>query len=324
MRIGIFTTGGTIAMRTVAGGGVVPRDGAAALLGDLTLPAGVTIAHEDVFAKPSASIDLADVRTLADRLRAGFAAGLEGAVVTHGTDTLEETAFALALMLGPTRPVVVTGAMRSPDQAGADGPANLVAAIRVAMDPIATGVLVLFGDEIHAAHLVRKVHSSRVHAFSSEPFGPIGHVEENVVRLEFESRTRLPRLELAGAVPVVPVIQTGLGLEAETIEGIGRAAIDGLVVAGVGGGHTSSAAVPALEALSRRIPVVITSRVGMGSALRASYAYAGGDIDLARRGLINGGRWRPSQARIILQLALSAGRDPRPLFDGSDAAPMET
>ena len=314
MRIGLFATGGTIAMRPAAGGGVAPADDARAMLGDLPIPADITVERHDLFSKPSASIDLADVRVIADRLRTAFAGGLTGAVVTHGTDTLEETAFALSVMLGHGAPVVVTGAMRSPDQAGADGPANLSNAIRVAACADAAGVLVLFGDEIHAAHLVRKVHSSRVHAFSSEPFGPLGHIQENTIHFEFVSRTSLPRLDLGGRVPVVPVIQTGLGLEPETVDAMGAAAIDGLVVAGVGGGHTSSGAVPALEALAARIPVVITSRVGMGSALRSTYAYVGGDIDLMRRGLINGGRWRPSQARILLQLALSGGMDPRAVF----------
>lgn len=316
MRIALFATGGTISMREGGAGGVVPQDGAARLVGGLPLADGVTLEQHDVFAKPSASIDLADVQRIADCIAAAFADGAAGAVVTHGTDTLEETAFALALMLGAERPVVVTGAMRSADQVGADGPANLAAAIRVAADPFAAGqgVLVLFGDEIHAAHLVRKVHSSRVHAFSSEPYGPIGQVIEQAPRFELATRATLPRLALAGPVPVVPIVQVGLGLEPETVEALGAGRIAGLVVAGVGGGHISARATPALEALAQRLPVVMTTRVGMGSALRHSYAYVGGDIDLARRGLINGGRWRPVQARILLQLALSAGRDPAEVF----------
>lgn len=318
MRIGLFATGGTIAMRAdAAGEGVVPRDGAAALLGGVALPAGIEVVHRDVLAKPSPSVDLADVRTIAEAIEAGFASGLDGAVVTHGTDTLEETAFALDLMLGETRPVVVTGAMRSADRIGADGPANLAAAICVAADPAAAGqgVLVLFGDEIHAARLVRKVHSARAHAFSSEPYGPVGTIFEDAVHFEFSARHPSPILRLTGGVPPVPIVQAGLGLEPETVAAFEGSGIAGLVVAGVGGGHVSERAVPALEALTRRIPVVITTRVAMGPTMRHSYAYPGGDVDLARRGIINGGRWRPAQARIVLQLALSAGMDARAVFE---------
>lgn len=309
MRIGLFATGGTIAMRAEPGGGVAPRDGAHVLLSNGSVPEGISIEQFDIFAKPSASVSLADVAELARAI--GTVSGLDGAVVTHGTDTLEETALALALMMTPNFPIVVTGAMRSADSLSADGPANLSAAIRVAASPEARGqgVLVVFGDEIHAAHLVRKVHTSRPHAFSSEPFGPIGSVSEQRVSFDFAVAAKLPQLALGPFVPVVPILMAGMDLEPETITAFDDSLIDGLVIAGVGGGHVSARAVPALERLARRKPVIITSRVGMGQTLRNSYAYPGGEIDLTHRGLLNGGRWRPSQARILLQLIISSGED---------------
>lgn len=316
MRVGLFATGGTIAMRRQAGGGVAPEDGTRALLAGTPLPAGLQVERFDIVAKPSASISLSDVAELARRIGEAAAHGLDGAVVTHGTDTLEETAFALALMLSVDIPVVVTGAMRSADRVGADGPANLAAAIQIAADPGARGrgVLVLFGDEIHVAHLVRKVHSSRPHAFSSEPFGPIGHVFEDRVSFDLDARIDLPHLTPGATIPVVPIVQAGMDLEPEVILAFDHDGIDALVIAGVGGGHVSARAVPALEMLARRKPVVMTSRVGMGPTLRNSYAYAGGDIDLKQRGILNGGRWRPSQARILLQLIISGGGDPATVF----------
>ncbi|VVT20028.1 Asparaginase [Sphingomonas sp. EC-HK361] len=315
--IALFATGGTIAMAPADGGGVAPSHGADALAAGLSLDAGITLERHDLFAKPSASISLADVQTIADAIEAAFARGVEGAVVTHGTDTLEETAFALALMLGRGKPVVVTGAMRSAGEAGADGPANLTAAIRVAANPAANGQgpLVLFGQEVHAAHLVRKVHSSRPHAFSSEPFGPIGHVVEGHLRFELATIADLPRLSVGGAVPAVPVVQAGLDLEPETIGAFANAPIGALVIAGVGGGHVSARAVEAIDRLNDRIPVIIASRVGMGATLRESYAYDGSEIDLARRGILNAGRWRPAQARLLTQLALSQGQDRAALAD---------
>ena len=318
MKIGLFAMGGTIAMRRDAGGGVAPEDGAEALLFDTRLQADIEIYPHDIALKPSASIDLSDVARLSQALVEAAANGMAGAVVTHGTDTLEETAFALALMLPVPlpMPVIVTGAMRSPDSVGADGPANLAAAIRIAAHAQAReeGVLVLFGDEIHAAHLVRKVHSGRPHAFSSEPFGPIGHVVETEISFDLKPCITLPRLTLGGRIPVVPILQAGMDLEPEVIHAFGAPAIDALVIAGVGGGHVSARVMPDLEALARRKPVVITSRVGMGPTLRSSYAYPGGDIDLRARGIMNGGRWRPSQARILLQLALSRGDSPGAYF----------
>ena len=309
--IALFATGGTIAMTSAKGGGVVPSHGADVLAAGLSVDAGVTLERHDLFAKPSASISLADVQVIAGAIEAAFARGVSGAVVTHGTDTLEETAFTLALMLGRGKPVVVTGAMRSAGEIGADGPANLAAAIRVAANPAAAGQgpLVLFGQEVHAAHLVRKVHSSRPHAFSSEPFGPIGHVVEGHLRFELATIADLPGLSVGGPVPAVPVLQAGLDLEPETIDAFAATPIGALVIAGVGGGHVAERAVDAIDRLNARIPVIIASRVGMGATLRASYAYAGSEIDLARRGILNAGRWRPAQARIVTQLALSQGLD---------------
>ena len=309
MKIGVFATGGTISMAGSSPGiAVTPVHGAEALVGAASLGDAIEIERFDLFSKPSASMTLADAQAIADRLCNAFDSGLDGAVVTHGTDTLEETAFALSIMLGRTQPVVITGAMRSADDIASDGPANLSAALHLAASPAIDGQrpVVLFGDEIHAAHLVRKVHSSRRHAFSSEPFGLIGQIIEGQVRIELRALLEIRQLRLGERVPVVPILQVGLDLEPETLETFDNAAIDGLIVAGVGGGHIASRAVDAFERLARKIPVVLTSRVGMGETLRQSYGYQGSELDLVGRGAVNGGRWRPAQARILLQLLLSS------------------
>lgn len=309
-RIGVFTTGGTIGMAgNDRGHAVTPLHGADVLVRSAAIASTTQVERIDLFSKPSASMTLADAQAIADRLAQEFAAGMDGAVVTHGTDTLEETAFALSIMLGRTKPVVVTGAMRSADDIASDGPANLSAAIQLAAHPAASGArpMVLFGDEIHAAHLVRKVHSSRRHAFSSEPFGPIGQIVEGHARIELQPLRDIRQLRLGQRVPVVPILQVGLDLEPETLDAFQASAIDGLVVAGAGGGHISSRAVDSFERLARMRPVVLTSRVGMGETLRASYGYEGSEVDLMRRGAVNGGRWRPAQARILLQILLSNG-----------------
>lgn len=306
MKLGLFATGGTIAMEAPGeGGGARPRHGADALAAIASTPPGVTVERHDLFAKPSASITLADVQSIADRILAEFAAGLVGAVITHGTDTLEETAYALSLMLPRTKPVVLTGAMRSAGAPGADGPANLSAALLLAASPEAhgQGPLVVFGDQIHAAHLVRKIHSSRPHAFSSEPYGPIGQIVENRVRLAFHPVFDPVPRRLDGPVPAVPILQVGLDLEPETVSLFAGAPIGGLVLAGVGGGHVSTRAVEAVERLAATMPVLLAGTAGQ--ALRSSYGYDGGEIDLARRGVINGGARSAAQVRILLQILLS-------------------
>lgn len=292
-----------------AGEGAVPRHGASTIAAIAPGQAGVLVEPRDLFRKPSASITLHDVGLVADAVRKGFEEGLAGVVITHGTDTIEETAFALSLLLDVPGPVVLTGAMRNPEAAGADGPANLADAIRVASSALAIGhgPMLVMNAEIHAAHLVRKVHSSRVDAFSSEPYGPLGRVVEAQVQFEMRAIRRPLALALGPVVPAVPILEVGMDLEPETMEAFAGAAIGGLVIAGVGGGHVSARSAAAIGRLAERLPVVLTSRVGMGGALRASYAYEGSEIDLAHRGLLNGGRWQPAQARILLQLALSSG-----------------
>jgi L-asparaginase len=317
-RVGIFSTGGTIAMTLCAGEeGVAPHAGFDLLSPMRALHPSLELDHIELFAKPSASVSLVDVQQLADQIGDKLRQGFCGAVVTHGTDTLEETAFALSLLMVTPKPIIVTGAMRSPEAPGADGPANLASAILVAASPEAEnlGPAVLFGDEIHAPHLVRKIHSSRPHAFTSDPFGPMGHIVEG--RLDLQMRPTLSRdpLRVRGPVPAVPVIQAGLDLEPETIAAFSDANIGALVIAGVGGGHVSSRAVDVISDLAGNIPVIITSRVGMGHTLSRSYAYGGSEIDLARRGVINGGRWRPAQARIIVQLLLSDRKSQQDIAD---------
>jgi len=150
-RIALLGTGGTIAMTAKGAGGNLTLDAAAlsASLGDAL--AGIALVTRDVLAKPSSGFMLGDLGKIAAAV-AEAVKDADGVVITHGTDTLEETAFALALLLRTDKPVVLTAAMRRPDQPGADGPANLGAAIRVAASPAARGlgVLVVMDDEIHA------------------------------------------------------------------------------------------------------------------------------------------------------------------------------
>ena len=180
-RLIILSTGGTIAMtkETAQGGATMPLSAANLIAAVPHLADLADVEGRDILAKPSAEFTLADTATIADAATAAAKTGA-GIVITHGTDALEESAFALSVLVQVETPVVFTAAMRRPDQPSADGPANLLAASRVALSPASRGkgILVVADDEIHAGPLIRKAHSFRLHAFSSLPFGPIGYVAE--------------------------------------------------------------------------------------------------------------------------------------------------
>ena len=254
------------------------------------------IEGRDVLAKPSADFTLADIAAIADAATAAAKTGA-GIVITHGTDTLEESAFALSLLVQVEMPIVFTAAMRRPDQPSADGPANLLAASRVAISPASRGkgILVVADDEIHAGPLIRKAHSFRPHAFSSLPFGPIGYVAEERVRFALAPASRPPRLTYGGGAPVVPILEAGPGLETQTVEALAAGAIDGLVVSLPGAGHAAAGAVPALAGLAERIPVVFASRTGAGETLRGSYDYPGGRSISSDAGSSPPMRWMPAR-----------------------------
>lgn len=259
---------------------------------------------------PGGSLTLGDLGELHDLLAERFAAGIDGAVVTQGTDTIEECAFVLGLWHDGPQPVVVTGAMRNPTLAGADGPANLLAAITVAADPGARdlGCLVVLADEIHAAERVRKTHTSSVTAFVSANGGPLGYLAEGDVRLVNRPVKRRTMPVTSGTLPRVGLYTATLGDDGSLL-GTFADECDGLVVAGFGVGHVPASWVAGLAAIAQRIPVVLASRTGAGFTGRRTYRYPGSERDLAERGLIAAGGLDPYKARLLLQLLLGGGVD---------------
>jgi len=260
---------------------------------------------------PGASLSFADLAMLAAAIRARIASGADGVVVVQGTDTLEETAYLLDLRYPGPQPVVVTGAMRNPTLAGADGPANILAAVQVAAGRQARdqGVLVVFADEIHAARRVRKTHSTSVAAFASPDGGPLGYLVEGTPRLlnRLDHRTVVPDTG-DERVPAVAVHTVTLGDDGALLAGAADR-IDGLVIAAFGAGHVPERLVPVLADLAARIPVVLASRTGSGPVLRSTYAFPGSERDLRERGLIPAGFLDPLKARLLLHALLTAGGD---------------
>ena len=209
-------------------------------------------------------------------------------------------------------PVVFTGAMRNASLPGADGPANLLAAIRVAASPQARGlgVVVVFSDEIHAARHVRKGHSTSTATFGSPLTGPLGHVTEDRVRILLRPAGRF-HVPLQADVPDMRVAQTTTFFDDDgrLVEAVPDLGYQGLVVAAFGGGHVPQWLVPILAKVASRVPVVLASRTNSGEMLRSSYGYPGSETDLLAHGLISASSIDAAHATVLLRLLLMARVD---------------
>jgi L-asparaginase len=315
-RVTVVSLGGTIASTDVAdaaGAGVVPQLGARHLVAAVPQLRGVaeveTVAFRQV---ASGDLTLQDLTALAAEIDRRLLAGAHGVVVTQGTDTIEETSFALDLLVPGPQPVVVTGAMRNPTLAGADGSANLLAAVQVAADPeaVGLGVLVVLNDEVHAARFVRKTHTSSPSTFRSGSVGPLGWVVEGRPRIALRPPVLRGRpAGPLGDVPPVALLTSVLGDDSRLIGQVRGLGYAGLVLEAFGGGHVPAHVVPALAELATRLPVVLASRTGSGEVLRQTYGFPGSERDLLSRGLIPAGFLDGPKARVLLSLLLAAGAD---------------
>jgi L-asparaginase len=307
--VAYLAMGGTISMAGTADGGVVSRLGAAALVETAgELPVDVRV--HDVRKVPGGSLTFVDVLDAVEVARAAVRGGAVGVVLSQGTDTIEETAFLIDSVWDDNAPFVVTGAMRNPTLAGADGPANLLAAVQVAASPYARGrgVLVAFHDEIHAARHVRKAHSTSPSTFTSPNLGPVGHVVEGTPRFLADLPSRAP---VAGwtrdSLERTKIALYTVTLDDDALLLAGpEHSHQGLIVAGFGVGHVPAGMVPALVEINDVMPVVFTTRTGAGATLATTYGGPGSERDLLSRGLIAGGFLHPYKARVLLRLLVAA------------------
>ncbi len=242
-----------------------------------------------------------------------------GVVLTHGTDTLEETAYLLDLVISASKPIVVTGAMRTANAVGYDGIANLAAAIRVAGSEAAhdQGVLVAFNEQIFAAAHVQKVHSQALGAFAAPSSGPIGSTASGTPvfcqRVARRQTIALNRLE-----EPVDLLTVAQGCDDRLLRAAIESGSRGLVIESLGSGRVPPWWLPLLQnARARGIPVVITSRTGAGD-LGDEYGYVGAYHDLRRLGCLFAPGLNGPKARVKLMLALGAVKvadDVRQFFD---------
>lgn len=264
---------------------------------------GLDVDVRDFRRMPSASFTFADLLELIDQAES---APSDGVVVVQGTDTIEEVAFLADLVWTRDEPFVVTGAMRTPAMAGADGPANLLAALIVAASPSACGrgALVVLNDEIHAARHVAKRHTSSTAAFESPNTGAMGRLVEGTPMFLYDVPRHAPFARPAVVDARVPLVIATLGDDGALLDAVGDDCA-GLVVAGFGVGHVPERYVDRLEAIARRIPVVLASRIGAGPVLTDTYGAIGSETDLRKRGLLTCGWLNAYQARLLLLVLLS-------------------
>lgn len=310
-KVRVFSLGETISSTGSEDRGVKPTLTGEALVSDVPRISEVAEVSAVSFRQAaSGELTVRDLAELAAEIERSVDGGASGAVVTQGTDTIEETAFALDLLVDRDAPVVVTGAMRNPTLPGADGPANLLAGIQVASSEAARGLgtMVVLNDEIHAARFVRKTHTQSPATFRSDPLGPIGWISEGTPRilLRPEAQRSIHLSEDTQDYPVA-LLTTALGDDGRLLSAVEDLGYAGLVVEAMGGGHVPSVMVDALQDLAGKMPVVLASRTGSGEVLRETYGFPGSEIDLLERGLIGAGYLDGLKARILLTLLLASG-----------------
>ena len=319
-RLRILSTGGTIAGAQTGGGQRGYRAAAfsvEALIAAVPQIAGLArLEVEQVAAMGSQDMDEATWLKLAARTQAALdEPEIAGVVITHGTDTMEETAFFLNLVVHSAKPVVLVGAMRPATAISADGPMNLYNAVAVAAQPDARGrgVLVVANDEIHFAREIAKTNTTQVGTFGSGHRGLAGLVNAGRLHLygpPVRRHTAASEFVLAGvaALPRVEIIYAYAGMGRGLIDAAVRAGAQGLVVAGVGDGNLGAGAIAAATDAARGgIAVVRSSRTGGGVVERNI------EIDDDAAGFIAADELNPQKARVLLLLGLTRTRDSRAL-----------
>jgi L-asparaginase len=231
--------------------------------------------------------------------------GYDGVVVTHGTDSLEETAYLVDLTYNASMPVIFVGSMKNSDQSGWDGPSNLIGAVHTAISDEARnrGVLVVMNDEIHSASQVTKTNTHTLDTFKSKEFGPVGFVDNDKVYFYFNFIKR-QYISTECLNSSVDLIKCGCGMNDRLLRLCVDSGAHGIIIEGMGRGNIPPEMVPGVEyALSKNIPVILVSRCLMGKVFD-DYGYEGAGKELTEKGVILGDNLPGQKARIKLMLAL--------------------
>ncbi|MFC4359311.1 asparaginase [Halobium salinum] len=325
MHVTVLSTGGTIASSDdAAGAGAAPTKSGAELLDAVPgLDAYATADVEEVAQVPSFEIDRETLERVGDRVAALNAdSDVDAVVVTHGTDTLEETGFYLDAALRPSTPVVLTGAQRMPDEVSPDGPANLLAAFRAAAaihERDGSGVFVAFNESLHAARVATKAHTSKLETFASPGPGPVATLDHAGVQFHRPPRNEADHVPATDLGATVHVVASGSGVDADLFDAAVDDGAGGIVLQATGLGNTTTALGRAVERTAPDLPVVVASRSAAGRTVPV-YGSVGGGEKLREYGALFAGDLPAHKARLKLQLALAAdGVEPRDVFETFEA-----
>ena len=318
----LVATGGTIAMTGSPARPALSGDELVAALPELAELAELRVhQHANV---PGVNLDPASMaRALNTAWEAVVADGAAGAVITQGTDTIEETAELARLTWNRDEPLVITGAIRTGGSTSSDGPLNLLDAVRFAVAPDARGLgpVVVFDGLAHPAGEVVKSHSWRSDAFASD--APLAEIREGRVRLRVRGPQTADRRAVADPGHVgarlgdayVPILAAAAGMDSRAVDALLAQGAHALVLIALGAGHLPESMLPGIDrALAAGTPIVACARPGQGGTLERTYGFAGSETDLAERGVVLAGSVSPWKARIRLLVALALGREPRELF----------
>ena len=323
--IKFIATGGTIAMKKhpTSDAPVPAVNGEDLLAAAPEIKQWASIEVDNFSNLPSSYIDANDWLKLAQNVENALSqATVFGVVISHGTDTLEETAYFLDLTLNSHKPVVLVGAQRNASEKDYDGPRNLLSAVRVAASPdaIDKGVMIVMNHQINAARDATKSHTSDVESFKSGDYGLLGNVDYDRVVFHRSPvrRLKIPLIQTSlAAIEIIPMFAgaTGSLLDAAIANGA-----QGIVIQALGQGHVNESMFKAIEsALQQNIPVIISTRVPNGRVLPL-YGFIGGGKTLKEAGAVFAGNLSPQKARIVLMLALQTLSDPaslQRLFDNA-------
>ncbi len=310
-KVVLLTTGGTIASKP-------NKDSGKLASGELTgeelaamcnLPKDIEVIIESVFQKASIHITFDDLVVLKNKIEKYYEDDkVSGVVVTHGTDTLEETAYFLDLTIKDSRPVVITGSQRSPDDLGSDVYINLRHAIYSACceDLRNAGAVVVFNERIFTARYVKKEHASNIQGFSVFGFGYLGIIDNDVVQI-FQKPIKREYFAIQSPIPQVEIIKCYIGADGKFIKAARESGVKGIVLEGVGRGQVAPQMMVEIEkSLSEGIVMVITTSAEEGSVY-TTYDYEGSAYDLYKKGVILGSDNDSKKARIKLGVALASG-----------------
>lgn len=308
-KVSLITTGGTIASKETEEGmlssGALSGEELASLC---ELPKDISIKLVDLFQIPSMSMDLDRMDELKRAIQREFEdPEVSGVVVTHGTDSLEETAFYLDITINDRRPVVLTGSQRSPGQVGTDVYSNLRNSILTASSFLLhdTGVVVVFNERIYSAKYVKKVHSSNLQGFASFGYGYLGIIDNEVVSI-YQKPLLRECYDIQDRLPRVDIIKCHTGADGLFIDASINGGARGIILEGAGRGQAAPEMVDAIErALNSGVTVVMTTSSEEGRVF-STYDYLGSAADLKRRGVILGADYDSKKARIKLAVLLAS------------------